>query len=212
MKPRLLSAFRSARRRSVSLPLAAVSALAVGGCSLLPQAQLDPTRFYLLSSSGAPAAAPAGAPAVMLRPVEVASYLRNRSIIVRRGGNEIEFRDLARWGEPLEQGVGRVLREELLARGLIATPTSPARSGLAGADTQLAVRVLACEGAADGTVLFSANWEWSRIGAAPAVISAGEFRASGLRWDGKSEASLAAQLSTAVSGLAADLAGALAKR
>ena len=38
-------------------------------------------------------------------------------MIVRRGKNEIEFREFAQWGEPLDLGIGRVLREELVARG-----------------------------------------------------------------------------------------------
>jgi uncharacterized lipoprotein YmbA len=144
--------------------------------------------------------------------VEVASYLRKGSLIVRRGSNEIEFRDLARWGEPLEQGVGRVLREELLARGVAATPALTGRAAPTGIEQQLSVRVLACEGAAEGAVLFHANWELSRLGPTPSVTASGEYRASGLRWDGKDEASLTAQFSSAVGGLAAEIAGAAGKR
>jgi len=66
----------------------------------------------------------------------------------------------------------------------------------------LAVRVLACEGAADGTVIFRATWELTG-GTAPSV---GDFSASGLRWDVKSEASLASQLGAAVLALADEIA------
>src|SRR4051794_10789461 len=91
--------------------------LLVASCSL-PQAQHDPTRFYVLSAmSASPAAPVANAPVVHLRQVELASYLRARPIVIRRSENEVEFREFARWGESLELGIARVLREELLACG-----------------------------------------------------------------------------------------------
>jgi uncharacterized lipoprotein YmbA len=185
---------------------------AVSGCALLREPRADPTRFYVLAAPVAAAAPVAGAPGLQLRPVEVASYLRGRSLIVRRGEHEIEFRDYARWGEPLEQGIGRVLREELRARGVAGTPASAVRAEAAGSDLLLVVRLLACEGAADGTVLFRATWELSQGGAAPGGVGAGDYRATGLRWDGKGEALLVARLSDAVAGLAAEIAGKLAKR
>ncbi len=183
---------------------------AAAGCSLLPVAKPDPTRFYVLTTRATAAAAPAGAPAVQLRPVEVAGYLRSRPLIVRRGGNELEFREYARWGEPLEQGIGRVLREELRARGVVV-PSGPGRDSPAF-DYHLTVRVLACEGTVAGAVDFRAVWELTRAGEKPVAAGGGEFRAEALRWDGKSEASLAAQLSEAVAGLAAEIAVAVARK
>lgn len=184
--------------------------LLAAGCSLFPEPKADPTKFYVLAAAAAAAVPPAGAPVVQVRPVEVASYLRGRSIIVRRGEHEIEFRDFARWGEPLEQGIARVVREELLARGIAAGPAASVRGEAAGADLLLTLRVLACEGAADGAVLFRATWELSKEGTAP--VGAGDFRATGLRWDGKGEAFLVARLSEAVTGLAGEIAAAAGKR
>jgi uncharacterized lipoprotein YmbA len=191
--------------------LAAGLSLAGGCISVpIPPAEKDPTRYYVLGGGGAPMVAlAADAPAVHLRPVEVASYLRAKPVVVRRGDHEIEFREFARWGESLDLGVGRVLREELAARGV--------RAGAAASGRALTVRVLACEGAADGAVIFRAVWELTRNGAADdekagqAAPIGGDFRATGLRWDGKAEASLAAQLSAAVTALAQEIADA-AKR
>src|SRR5688572_5949137 len=101
----------------IGLLLAAL--LALPGCSL-PQAQPDPTRFYVLSAemTRAPASSNGTPLSVLyLREIELASYLRTRPIIVRRGENEIQFREFALWGEPLDLGIARVVREELLARG-----------------------------------------------------------------------------------------------
>jgi uncharacterized protein len=197
------------------LPFSGVCLLLLAGCLSIPipQAEKDPTRFYVLSTTTTPAAAPAASgPSIHLRQVEVASYLRARPLIVRRGDHEIEFREFARWGEPLEQGIGRVLREELLARGAAGAVLAP---GLRGAnlayDFELTVRVLAFEGEADGTVNVRAVWELSTAGAKPAVHARGDFRGSGARWDGKTEGSLAGRLSEAVGGLATEISTALKK-
>lgn len=186
---------------------------ALGGCSLpLPQAQTDPTRFYVLSTTAAGGVAAPHAPAVHLRPVELASYIKSKPMIVRRGGNEIEFREYARWGEPLELGIGRVLREELLARGAAgAVLASGLRAVGVDYDYELTVRVLACEGGADGAIYFRAAWELATVAAKPAVAAQGDFHPTGLRWDGKSESALALQLSQAVAALSGEIAAGLAK-
>jgi uncharacterized lipoprotein YmbA len=195
--------------------LAAVAALWLGGCSLLPQAQSDPTRFYVLSTSvaSAPAtSAGAKAPVVHLRPVELASYIKAKPIIVRRGDNEIEFREYARWGEPLELGIGRVLRENLVARGAAgAVLAAGLRATEVEHDHTLVVRVLACEGGSGGAVFFRAVWELATTGLQPKVVARGEVQPGDLRWDGKSEGALVAQLSKAVATLADDIAGGLSR-
>lgn len=199
--------------------------LALGGCLSvpIPQAEADPSRFYVLNSTAVAGVAGASVggtaerpeaerPPIRLLPVEVASYLRSRTMVVRRGENEIQFREFARWGEPLDLGVARVLREELLARGaasqvLAGGVAAPSR----GDGYTLTVRVLACEGGADGSVFFRAIWELGSTGPNAATVARGDFRPTDLRWDGKNEASLAAQLSVAVVRLAEEIAGALRK-
>jgi len=196
---------------SCCLPASVAGVLALAGCSLFPQAQNDPTHFYVLSAPAAGATAPKG-PAVHLRPVELASYIKAKPMIVRRGENEIEFREYARWGEPLELGIGRVLREELLARGAAGSVLAAGlRAFNVDYDYELSVRVLACEGDTHGAVRFRAVWELSTTGTAPTVAARGDFVAKDLSWDVKNESTLAAQLSAAVAGLAAEIADGLAK-
>jgi uncharacterized protein len=186
--------------------------LMLSGCSL-PKAESDPTRFYVLSTDAAKRAPPPDAPVVLLREVELANYLRSRPVIIRRGENEIEFREFALWGEPLDLGIARVLREELLARGAARSVlSSGSRREHANATLALSVRVLACEGEANGSVAFRAVWELATIEPKPAAVAHGDFRPTDLRWDGKSEVSLAAQLSQAVAGLAGEISAALSKR
>lgn len=203
------------RRASVALVFGLTMA-ALAGCSLLPAPQSDPTRFYVLSPPVSRPASVGGVegkgPTIHLRPIELATYIKAKPIIVRHGDNEVEFRDYARWGEPLERGIGRVLREELVARGAAgAVLLSGLRVFNVNYDYELAVRVLACEGQADGTVIFRAAWELSTTGASPRIVARGEFQPTDLKWDGKNESSLVSGLSTAVAGLAGEIAAGLKK-
>jgi hypothetical protein len=194
--------------------LMVIGGLWLSSCSLVPQAQTDPTRFFVLSAmTSSPASAPVGkAPVVHLRQVELASYIKAKPIIVRRGDNEIEFREFARWGEPLELGIGRVLREDLVARGAAgAVLAAGVRATEVEYDFTLVVRVLACEGGANGAVFFRAVWELATTGNAPKVVARGDVQPGELRWDGKSEGALVAQLSKAVGALAEDVAGGIAR-
>ena len=103
--------------------LALAMGLLLTGCSLIPEPKADPTRYYVLTTATAAPASAGGLGTLQLRPVEVAGYLRNPAMVVRRGEHEIEFRDVARWGEPLELGIARVLGEELRARGVPVSST-----------------------------------------------------------------------------------------
>jgi len=174
-----------------------VAAAAGASCSLLPAPKPDPTRFFVLAAENGEAAPARGT--VALRPVEVPAYLRQPALVVRRGGHEVSLRQTARWGEPLEQGLARVLGENLRRLGV----TLAHRGGEADV-AALVVRVLAAEGTAAGGVEFRAAWELTRRGAAPV---GGEFRSTGLTWDGRDEAGLAEGLSAAVAGLSAEIAG-----
>jgi uncharacterized lipoprotein YmbA len=206
--------FRMNRIAAAACFVSLASVVMLGGCSL-PKPQPDPTRFFVLSTNATPIAAPSNgaAPSVLLlRDVELAGYLRTRPLIVRRGEHEIEFREFALWGEPLESGIARVLREELLARGAAETVvSSQGRRDHPDPELALLVRVLACEGGANGDVVFRAVWEVASTKEKPAPIARGDYRPTDLRWDGKSETSLAAQLSQAVAGLAGEIAAAVRK-
>jgi uncharacterized lipoprotein YmbA len=202
---------RRNRKGLITFSWMMVCMLALSGCAL-PKAESDPTRFYVLSTDATRSTAQPNTPVLQMRDVDLAGYLRTRPLIVRRGENEIEFREFALWGEPLDVGIARVLREELLARGVVSAVLSSSRREQGNPDVSLSLRILACEGGANGSVAFRAVWEL--VGTAPksVTLARGEFHPTDLRWDGKTEASLAAQLSQAVAGLAGEIATALAKR
>ncbi len=195
---------------SLRLPLASlcVAALAFTGCNLLPEPPPDTTRYYVLESRGAPAPAPAADAARLgLRPVEVAAYLKNKALAVRRGDHEIGYAADARWAEPLEAGVTRVLRERLAARTRVTAHPFPAQ---AERDFDVTVRILAADGTAGG-VRFSAVFEIARAGGAGGWLVRREFTAPGADW-GNDHGRLAAALSDAVGALADEIVAALPER
>lgn len=192
----------------VSLLLAATLVCAAG-CNVIPAPQADPTRFYVLASPSAAPSSEVKLKRINLRPVEVASYLRSRPLVVRRGDNEVQFRDFARWGEPLEQGIGRVLRDALLASGAAGSiSVASSRVGRVAGEPDLMVNVQACEGSADGSVRVEAAWELL-TGVDGSVVARGNFKATGLKWDGRNEAGIAAAVSQGIVALAGEITAAL---
>jgi hypothetical protein len=195
-----------------------VSALGLlTACNLpLPRAQSDQTRYYLLNPAEirpdtAGTTTSVKRWAVGLRTVDVAAYLRTKSFIVRSHANEVAFLDFARWGEPLDQGVTRVLAENLRSsRNVARVSLQPFRAD-DQRDFEVVVTIAACEGTADGDVRFAANWRIPAPGGSAAAVAEGSFAASGLRWDGRDYGQLAARLSEALAGLSRDVAAALPK-
>jgi uncharacterized protein len=100
----------------LGMALALPVALLFAGCLGLGKGTAEPTRFYLLDSLAESGAGRGGSgPSVGLGPVTIPEYLKRPHLATRGGGQEIEFAEFARWAEPLEEGVSRVLRENLSA-------------------------------------------------------------------------------------------------
>jgi uncharacterized lipoprotein YmbA len=142
----------------VSAPLA-VSLLAVpaivaslAGCASAPPAS------YLLSAVPA-AAAPGGpGPVVAVGPIALPAYLDRSGIVVRRPGDEIVISTDHRWGEPLGDGVARVLAENLavmVPTDAVAvfpwkTPWTP--------HVRVTVDIVHLDGPLSGPVVLAARW------------------------------------------------------
>jgi len=185
-------------------------------CSLpLPQAQSDLTRYYLLTSTDirpATDTAPAVKPWVVgMRAVDMPAYLQGKSFAIRSHTNEIMFLDFVLWGEPLDQGVARVLAENLRSLKNVARVSLPPFRADEQRDFEILVQVSACEGTADGDVRFAATWRILAPGGSAGTVAEGNYAASGLRWDGRDHGQLAARLSEALAGLSRDIVAALPK-
>ena len=201
------------------LACACLAALLVGGCKILPEATIDATRYYVLDGPAAtePAAAhPAGAHQIGLRPIELPGYLHNhKDIVVRTGGNELRFEEFARWAEPLETGIGRVLKERLLSTDTIGGVATYPFSVDIRRDYDVVVRVLNCEGLTlggkRGVARFAAAYDIIASGAGGQVVARRTFTAPDLPWDGADFGSLARLLSDSVAKLSDDIAANLPK-
>lgn len=206
---------KSVSRRSCCF-LVGLFWLLASGCNLpLPQAQPDATRYYLLNSTDlrleAEAATAAKRWVVGIRAVDVPAYLHGKSIAIRSRANEILFPEFVRWGEPLDQGIARVLAENLRPLKKVARVSTPPFRSDEQRDFEIVTNVTACEGTADGEVRFAATWRILAPGGSAGTIAEGSYAAAGLRWDGRDHGQLAARLSEALAELSREIAAALPK-
>jgi uncharacterized lipoprotein YmbA len=182
--------------------------LFLAGCNVIPPPQADATRTYVLAAPAAPAAgatAP-GALRIGLRSVDLAGYLRTDDLVVRRGPNELSLNDYARWGEPLDAGIARVLRARLLADPSVASVEGPRPEPTDPRDYDVSVEILHCEGGPDAAS-FAARIEIATPDGR--VVARRVYVAPAEAWDGRDYARLAALLSGDVAGLGGVIASAL---
>lgn len=186
----------------------------LAGCNLIPPPQADPTHYYVLNGpSLTDTGAPGGKLRLGLRPLEVAPYLRKGAIVVRLGGNELLYKDEARWGEPLEAGISRTLRAQLLTQPSVARVYTPPYPIDQDRDYDIAVTILRCEGATDNagrsTVKFSAQVEITSVKNPGLVVARRIFNAPDAAWDGHNYSALADSLSADIAALSTEVASSL---
>jgi hypothetical protein len=183
--------------------LAAAMLLGSAACSL-PEAKPDLTRYYVLTPVAAKVDSPAAErPAVLVRSVAVPEFLRGRIMQVRVSENELRFIDEARWAEPLEAGVLRVLRENLERAGSVRVVDR----GSERHDYEVVVRLRRCEGALPGgAARITARIELFSTEIDPKLVAQDEFTSEVPGWDGSDHADLAKKLSQAAAALSERIA------
>jgi len=181
---------------------------ALAGCNVIPPAQEDATRYFILSESAGGGTGRAAAPGglrIGLRPVVVESYLDHRTMVVRAGANEIRFEDYKRWAEPLGVGVARVLRSALLASPDVAQVFVEPFPLDQDRDFDVTVRVVRCEGTATSggrhVASLEATIEIAAQGAGAHAVTRSVFVAPDEAWDGSDFGRLAALLTKDVDAL-----------
>ena len=140
--------------RRAALPLVLVTALVATGCL----GGTAPTRFYVLAPVDGPALADARAMTLGVGPVTLASYLDRPQIVTRPATDKIDLGEFDQWGEPLRDGISRVLAEDL-SRQLPSAKISvfPWR-GIEGVRYQVIVDVTRFDGPAGGDTALEARW------------------------------------------------------
>lgn len=193
--------------------------LSAAGCSIVPEASSDPTRYYVLTGPGfrQGAAAERGSLRLGLKAVELSPYLRKGTLVVRKGSNELVYNDYARWAEPLEAGISRAMRAQLMASPVVGRvfvypfPFDQERN------YDIAVNVIRCEGVkgngGDAVARFTAVVEITTAGEGGGqVVARKVFHAPDAAWDGKDYGALAEALSAGVGALCEDLVAALPEK
>lgn len=199
------------------LPLVLVAAVALSGCQIIPTAQPDPTRFYVLSVPAIATTLEAVPPEQQVRlgllTLDVAAYLAaSKSLIVRRGANEITYLTYDRWAEGLGAGASRLINRRLTASARVAGVETYPFTGEVARDYDLALRLDRCEGrlAADGTASAEVGLTYEIIATADgAVVASGTLTPPAISWDGRDAEALAAALSQAVVDAASGLVAVL---
>jgi uncharacterized lipoprotein YmbA len=199
--------------RLVRLAFAALLLPFAAACSLLPKPQPDPTRHYVLTGPAVEDVNETlnrGTLKVGVRSVSIAPYLDGKSMIVRRGANEIDYRDFARWAEPLAVAINRMLLARLNVSEKVARVYPQPYPFDVARDVDVAVTVLRCEGRvrADGTAAtsFLCAIEIVRVadqaGGSAEVLAREVFEAPEIPWKEGDYAALAEGLSDSVAKLA----------
>ena len=197
--------------------LAGLGLLVLTGCNVIPPPTPDPTRYFVLTAPAVPAPATdtvRSSCRIGLRAIELAPYLRKGVLVVRQGDNEVVFDDFARWGEPLDAGIARVLRERLLAEPHITRVLTAPFPLEENRDYDVSVVVRQCEGvrSREGAgVRLVAEIEIARVSndTVPEVVVRGMFTLPETAWNGKNYAALARALSEAVAALGTEIVAVL---
>ena len=191
------------------------SAILIGfsACQIVPEAQPDPTRFFVLEDPGiiaGQATSPRTGATIGLLGIRLPVYLGDsRAIAISSPQQEIEFRDFERWAEPLDEGIERVLQSALgRAPNVARVLTLPF-----GAETtrgfDLQINVIDCEGFVAGenkSARFSC--EYSIMDPAGELVAHGISQATPETWSG-TPGDLARLLSAAIVEGAATIAEAI---
>jgi uncharacterized lipoprotein YmbA len=134
--------------------MAAIIALTLGACAS------SPVTLVVLPPPAASDSdvrqGPAGT--ILLRQLSVPGYLEDFPVVIGRAGNALMVSRTVEWGEPLLQGVSRVLRDALAQR------FSVSRFLIAGdrrvPDAELAIEFLSLD-PRDGMLALDARWFFS---------------------------------------------------
>jgi uncharacterized protein len=162
------------------VPPAALLALALLAVPGLPGCgSTEASRFYVLAPlAGAPEApTPADAPRLGVERVAIPPLVDRPQMVESLSLHERRFDEFARWGEPLEDNITRVVAQNLaalLAPGLAVAETA---RELPGAGPSLALTILRFDAEADGSCVVQAACLLRGPGGSRAVPLPAEFRA-----------------------------------
>jgi uncharacterized protein len=147
---------------TVPLALAAVAVLGTVSCISIGPRESPATQHYVLSpvveAPPGGTASPTALLVVGVGPVTVPAYLDRPQMVVRRAPDLIEVLEFEQWGEPLRDGVTRVLAinlAHLLPDSVVVA--FPWRS-MESVRRQVIVDIVQMDGPAGGILALDARW------------------------------------------------------
>jgi uncharacterized protein len=170
------------------------------GCGSAPS-----SRFYTLSAAPTTTASPSSL-SVAVGPVSIPAVVDRPQIVVSTGPNQVRLEEFNRWASPLQNGIARVVAENLVA--MLGTPRVTLSSQVlsAEADYRAAIEVQSFESAPGEAAVLDAVWTVRR--AKDGTAQTGRTTVRELVQD-KSYDALAAAHSRALARLSRDIADAV---
>jgi uncharacterized protein len=138
-------------RRFISLSAVCALASFAFGCATAP------SRFYTLSATPAPAAAPSNL-SVIVGPVSVPAVVDRPQFVVDLGPNQVRIDEFNRWAAPLQNSIARVVAENLVQ--MLGTPrlVSSAQILTGDADYRAAIDVQSFQSTLGEAAVLEAVW------------------------------------------------------
>jgi uncharacterized lipoprotein YmbA len=134
----------------IVLAIAVLAAGCLGGSA--------PTRFYVLAPVDGAAVAGERPLAIGVGPVSLAGYLDRPQIVTRPAADKIDLGEFDQWGEPLRDGITRVLAEDLSRQLPGAKISTFPWRGPEAVRYQVLVDVTRFDGPAGGDTALEARW------------------------------------------------------
>jgi uncharacterized lipoprotein YmbA len=186
--------------------------LCLSGCISLPNSPLSPSpRFYMLSAINQPEVSKKIniTPGVIIGvgPVKIPEYLDRLQIVTKEKQGNLKIDEFNRWGESLDLGLARLIREDLTVKlpraNLILYPWDPSM----GIKYQVVAEIVQLDSKLDGDMHFVVQWMIIDVNNSKTVIiKRSEFRRPILP---QTYSGLAKTLSTASAALSSQIAQAL---
>ena len=188
-------------------------ALILGGCISLPNSPMSPTpRFYMLSAINETQVSKkiniTSGVIIGVGPVKIPEYLDRPQMVTKDKEGIFKFDEFDRWGESLDLGMARLIREDLTVMlpgaKLTLYPWNPSIA----VKYQVVVEVVQLDSELDKDMFFVAQWTIIDVqNSKTVIIKRSEFRQPIIP---QNYSGLAKTLSTACASLSNEIAEALA--
>ena len=139
----------------IKLVVILVAALSLQACI---GGRSAPAQYHLLTARAErDTTTPLAGKTVGVGPVRIAQFLQRPQIVTHGGGTQLRFEENTRWGEPLDQGIQRVLLQNIAALTGAETRNFPWRQN-ATPDYALRLDIVDLDKLSNGESILEVSW------------------------------------------------------